>query len=85
MEELDEKLVPADARALQDGHALALCELEALLQTIQRTHEGLSKDLTLQPWADLWDWADNRLSLSQYSSKVATATCQVSCEASSML
>lgn len=61
----------------QDGHALGLCELEALLQTLQKTHEGLSKELCLESWPDLWSRADDRLSLVKYNSKIATATAQV--------
>ncbi len=62
---------------MQGGHALALCELEAQLQTLERAHANLSKELCLDSWTDLWSWADDRLSLGHYHSKVAKATAEV--------
>lgn len=61
---------------MQDGHAVALCELEAQLQTLERTHAILAKELQLDSWSELWNAADGRLSLVHYHSRVAKATAQ---------
>ena len=62
---------------MQGGHALALCELGAQLQALERTHAILNKALPLDSWSDLWHAADDRLSLAHYHSKAAKATAQV--------
>ena len=62
---------------LQDGNALSLCELEAMLRTVERAHANLSEDLCLESWHDMWARTDDRLSIQQYSSRVASACIQV--------
>lgn len=62
----------------QGGQALAICELKALLKVVEVTHENLSKELCLDSWTDIWEDLDDRASLRDYSSNVASATSQVS-------
>ena len=62
---------------MQGAHASALCELGALIETLQATHELISNHIDLPDWSSIFSTADDAISLSLITGRIVTHTTKV--------